>query len=62
MGADLVQLSGGVLSHQLLQAAPVCSRHFLGDAAAPLQVELVHLLADVVLQHCALAPDLLLEG
>lgn len=57
----LVHLSCRVLSHQLLQATPVCTRHLLGYAAAPLQIQLIHLLAYVIPQHCALTPDLLLE-
>lgn len=59
--AHLEHFTCRVLSHQLLQAAPVGPRHLLGDATAPLQVQLIHLLADVVPQHTALAPDLLLE-
>ena len=57
----LVQFTSRVLSHQLFQAAPVSPRHLLGDAAAPLQVQLIHLLAYVVSQHWALPSDLLLE-
>lgn len=58
----LVHFPSGVLGHQLLKAAPVSSWHFFGDTAAALQVQLIHLLADMVLQDGAVAPDLLLEG
>ena len=57
-------LEGGALwvgGHDLLQHAPVRAGGVLGDAAAALQVELVHLLADVVVQHRAVPPDRLLE-
>lgn len=47
--------------HDFLQHAPVGARGVLGDAAAALKVELVHLLADVVVQHIAVGPDCLLE-
>ena len=57
----LVQFSGRVLGDQLLQAAPVSPWHLLGDATAPLQIQLVHLLAYVVPQHCVITPNLLLE-
>ena len=58
---DLELLPGGVLLHDLLQHPPVGTRLLLGDAAAALQVQRVHLLADVVLEHRLLPPDALLE-
>lgn len=58
----LVHFPRVVLGHQLLKAAPVSSWHFFRDAAAALQVQLIHLLADMILQDSAVAPDLLLEG
>ena len=59
--AHLEQGSLRVCLHQLLQAAPVCPRRVFGDVAAALQVQVVHHLADVVMQHIAVAPDALLE-
>ena len=41
-------LAGGVVPDECLQAAPVGARRVGGDALAPLQVELVHLLGYVV--------------
>ena len=58
----LVEGALGLRVHNLLQHAPVRARDALGDAAAALQVEFVHLLADVVPQHCGVPPDGLLEG
>ncbi len=60
--AYLVHLSCRVLCHQLFQAAPVSPRDLLWDAAAPLQIQLIHLLAYVVPQHCTLSPYLLLKS
>ena len=57
----LVQFPSRVLGNQLLQAAPVGPRHLLGNATAPLQIQLIHLLAYVVPQHGVVTPNLLLE-
>lgn len=43
-------LAAGVILDDLKQHTPVGSRGVLGDAAAALQVEGVHLLADVIAQ------------
>ena len=51
-----------MLLNDLLQHPPICTGNELGDAAAALQVELIHLLGDVVAQHCAAAPNLPLKG
>lgn len=45
----------------MFQATPVCTRDLLGYAAAPLQIQLIHVLAYVIPQHSALTTDLLLE-
>lgn len=58
----LVQGALRMLLNDLLQHPPVCARGELGDAAAALQVQLVHLLGDVVTQHGAAAPDVPLKG
>ena len=58
----LVEGALGLRVHDLLQHAPVRARHALGDAATALQVELIHLFADVVPQRCGTPPDGLLEG
>ena len=58
----LVEGALGLGVHDLLQHAPVRARDGLGDAAAALQVELVHLLADVVPQRRGAPPDGRLEG
>ena len=60
--AHLELLSGGVLLHDGLQDAPVCTGLLLGNAAAALQVQGVHLLADVVPQLRLLTSYLLLES
>lgn len=60
-GPDLEGGAVGVGGHNLLQHAPVRTGGVLGDAAAALQVELVHLLTDVVVQHRAVPPDCHLE-
>ena len=57
----LEHLSCRVLSDQLFQASPVYTGDLLGYAAAPLQIQLIHLLAYVIPQHSALTTDLLLE-
>ena len=57
----LVENALGLGVHDLLQHVPVGVRDVLGDAAAALQIELVHLLADVVAQHRRIAADCLLE-
>mmetsp|Transcript_35050 Transcript_35050/g.88742 ORF Transcript_35050/g.88742 Transcript_35050/m.88742 type:complete len:296 (+) Transcript_35050:706-1593(+) len=57
----LVQLAARVVLHDVHEHAPVGARLVLGDAAAPLQVELVHLLADVVAQHAGALADEALE-
>ena len=57
----LVEGALGVGVHDLLQHAPVGAWDVLGDAAAALQIELVHLLADVVAQHRCIPADCLLE-
>jgi len=62
MTSHLVLGALGLRLNDLLQHTPVCARGELGDAAAALQVELIHLLGDVVEQHRVLAPDVLLEG
>ena len=51
-----------MLLDDLLQHPPVCAGNELWDAAAALQIQLIHLLGDVVAQHCAAAPDVLLKG
>ena len=58
----LVEGALGLRVHDLLQHAPVRAGDGLGDAAAALQIELVHLLADVVPQHRGAPPDGPLEG
>lgn len=46
-----------MLPHNFLQHPPVRSRHVLRDVAAPLQVDRVHSLADVVPQAGGTPPD-----
>ena len=58
----LVLLPGGVLLDNGLQDSPVCTRLIFGDAAAALQVQGVHLLADMIPKLGLLPPHLLLEG
>ena len=60
--AHLEGLLGGIFLHNGLQHPPVGPRLLLGDATAALQVQGVHLLADVVPQLGLPTPDLLLEG
>ena len=60
--SHLVQGALRMLLNDLLQHPPICTGNELGDAAAALQVELIHLLGDVVAQHCAAAPNLPLKG
>ena len=47
-GLTVELLPCGVGSHNLLEDPPVSTRLVLRDALAPLKVELVHLLANVV--------------
>ncbi len=54
-------LPGRIRCYNLLQDAPVSPRDPFWDAAAALKVELIHLFADVILEHSCICPATLLE-
>ena len=61
VGRYLVEEAGWVIRHDLLQDTPVSPRCVDRDAAASLQVQLIHVLTDVVQENSLPTPDSALE-